>query len=165
MRLQQSHNQKPVPFTLDLTVTWPVRSSKEVYLVGLTNAYYQMRIKEDEEWKTVFQTKYCHINHQVMLFGLFNASASFQSYINKILAEKLNIFVIVYLDDIFIYTKDPGQVHIEVVWWVLDILRNNGLFTNLKKYWFYKDKLQSWVYVVLSQGILIEDKRNKAVKN
>ena len=48
----------------------------------------------------------------MILFGLSNASASFQGYINKILAEKLDIFVIVYLDDIFIYIKDPGQGHI-----------------------------------------------------
>ena len=51
-----------------------------------------------------------------MLFRLSNAPASFQSYINKILAKKLNIFVIVYLDDIFIYTKDLGQVHVNAVW-------------------------------------------------
>ena len=51
-----------------------------------------------------------------MSFGLFNAPASFQGYINKILAKKLNIFVIVYLNNIFIYTKDPSQAHIDTVW-------------------------------------------------
>ena len=50
-----------------------------------------------------------------MPFRLSNVPANFQGYINKILAEKLNIFVIVYLDDIFIYIKDPGQGHVEVV--------------------------------------------------
>ena len=50
-----------------------------------------------------------------MPFRLFNAPASFQGYINKILAKKLDIFVIVYQDDIFIYTKDPGQGHMEAV--------------------------------------------------
>ena len=50
-----------------------------------------------------------------MSFGLFNIPASFQGYINKIMAEKLNIFVIVYLNDILIYTKDPGQTHINAV--------------------------------------------------
>ena len=51
-----------------------------------------------------------------MPFGLSNASASFQSYINKILAKKLDIFVIVYLDDILIYTEDPGKGHVDAVW-------------------------------------------------
>ena len=50
-----------------------------------------------------------------MPFRLSNASASFQNYINKILAKKLDIFVIVYLNDILIYTKDPGQVYVNAV--------------------------------------------------
>ena len=51
-----------------------------------------------------------------MLFSLSNTPASFQGYINKILAEKLDIFVVVYLDDILIYTKDPSPPHMEVVY-------------------------------------------------
>ena len=50
-----------------------------------------------------------------MPFGLSNAPASFEDYINKILAKKLDIFVIVYFDDIFIYTKDPGQAHANAI--------------------------------------------------
>ena len=60
-----------------------------------------------------------------MLFRLSNVIASFQGYINKILAKKLNIFGIVYLNDIFIYTKDLGWSHTKVMRWVLDILRKN----------------------------------------
>ena len=51
-----------------------------------------------------------------MPFGLSNTPPSFQSFISKILAKKLDIFVIVYLDDIFIYIEDPGQAHVNVVW-------------------------------------------------
>ena len=50
-----------------------------------------------------------------MPFGLSNAPATFQGYVNKILAEKLDVFVIVYLDNILIYTEDPGQSHVEAV--------------------------------------------------
>ena len=50
-----------------------------------------------------------------MPFGLFNAPANFQSYIHKILAKKLDIFVIIYLDDIFIYIKDTGQAYVNAV--------------------------------------------------
>ena len=85
-----------------------------------------------------------------MPFGLFNPSVSFQGYINKILAEKLDIFVIVYLDDIFIYIEDPGQGYVEAVRWVLDLLRKNGLFANLKKCQFYKKEMQFLVYIVSS---------------
>ena len=68
-----------------------------------------------------------------MPFRLFNAAISFQGYINKILAKKLNIFVIVYLDYILIYIKNPGQLYINALWWVFKKLRKNGLFANLKK--------------------------------
>ena len=63
----------------------------------------------------VFWTWYSHFEYQVMLFGLFNVSGSFQRYINKILAEKPNISVIIYLDNIFIYIKNPSQSHIDAV--------------------------------------------------
>ena len=98
-------------------------------------------------------------------FGLSNAPVTFQGYINKILAEKLDIFVIVYLDDILIYTKDPGKGHVEAVWWVLDLLRKNVLFANLRKCWFHKDEVQFLGYVISSQGIWMEDERIEIVKN
>ena len=100
-----------------------------------------------------------------MPFRLSNAPASFQGYINKIMAKKLDIFVIVYLDDILIYTEDQGREHMEVVQWVLDILRKNDLFANLKKCQFYKDKVRFLRYVVLSQGIRMEDERIKVIRN
>ena len=100
-----------------------------------------------------------------MPFGLFNAPASFQGYINKILAKKLDIFVIVYLDDTLIYTKDPGQGHVEAVRRVLDILRRHGLFANLKKCQFHKDEVCFLGYIVLAQGVRMEDGQIKAVKN
>ena len=83
-----------------------------------------------------------------MSFRLSNALASFQSYINKILAKKFDIFVIVYLDDILIYTKNLGQSHVEAVRWVLDVLRRHGLFANLKKYQFHKDEVCFLGYIV-----------------
>ena len=67
-----------------------------------------MRICEGDEWKTAFQTWYDHFEYQVMPFCLSNAPGNFQRYVIKILAEMLDIFIIVYLDDILIYTKDLG---------------------------------------------------------
>ena len=77
-----------------------------------------------------------------MSFDLANAPASFQGYINKILAEKLNIFVIMYLDNIFVYTEDPGQPHVNAVRWVLEPLRKHCLFANLKKCRFHQDEVR-----------------------
>ena len=100
-----------------------------------------------------------------MSFGLSNALASFQGYINTILSEKLDIFVIVYLDDIFIYTEDQSQGHLEAMWWILDLLKKNGLFVNLKKCWFHKNKVRFLEYVLSCQDIRMKDEKIKAVKN
>ncbi len=83
--------------------------------LDLTNAYHQMKIREGDEWKTAFRTRYGFFEYQVMPFGLSNTPASFQGYINKILAEELDIFVVVYLDNILVYTEDPGQPHVDAV--------------------------------------------------
>ena len=84
--------------------------------LDLTNAYHQMRIKGDDKWKTAFQIRYGHFEYPVIPFKLSNAPASFQGYINKIFSEKLNVFVMVYLDDIFFYTKNQGWGHVEAMW-------------------------------------------------
>ena len=100
-----------------------------------------------------------------MPFGSFNIPSGFQRYIYKILAEKFNIYVMIYLDDIFIYTKALGQAHINVVPWVLKQLRKCGLFANLKKCQFYKDKVHFLGYVVLVKRVPIHGNRKKVVKN
>ena len=74
--------------------------------------------------------------------------ASFQGYINKILVKKLNIFVSVYLNNISIYTKDAGQTHVNAVWCILEELKKNSRFANLKKCSFHRDKIGSLRYVV-----------------
>ena len=100
-----------------------------------------------------------------MLFGLSTALVTFQGYVNKILAEKLDIFVIIYLDDILIYIKNLRKSHIEAVRWVLDQLRKHSLFGNLKKYRFHQDKVRFLEYIVLSERINMEAKKIKVMKN
>ena len=62
-----------------------------------------------------FQTRYSHFKYQIIIFRLSNTPINFQGYINKILAKKHNNFVIVYLDNIFIYIEDQGQDYVEIV--------------------------------------------------
>ena len=99
-----------------------------------------------------------------MLFGLTNAPASFQEYINKMFAEKLDIFVIIYLDDILIYVEDDEDSHVIAVQWVLEQLRKFLLYANLEKCWFYQDGFRFHGYVVSSKGIHMEDDQIEAVK-
>ena len=75
-----------------------------------------------------------------MPFDLIRTS-KLQGYINKILAEKLNIFVIMYLDDIMIYTDDDGDGHDAAVLWMLKQLRKFSIFANLKKCRFYQNEV------------------------
>ncbi len=82
--------------------------AKRFTQLDLTNAYHRMRIRKGDKEKTAFCTRYGQFKYLVMPFGRSNIPASFQGYINKILAEKLDIFVVVYLDDILISTEDAG---------------------------------------------------------
>ena len=138
--------------------------AKKFSQLDLTNTWYQMRICEGDEWKTAFRTQYKYFKYQVMPFGISNAPATFQGYVNKILAEKLDVFVIVYLDDILIYTEDPGQPHVDAVRWVLDQLRKYSLFANLKKCRFHQDEIRFLGYIVSSKGISMEAERIEVVK-
>ena len=80
---------------------------------------YTIKFQENQrlqnKGKTAFCTQYGHFKYQVMLFRLSNTLPSFQNYINKILAKKLDIFLIVYQDDILIYTEDLGQGYVKAV--------------------------------------------------
>ena len=71
--------------------------AKRFTQLDLTSTYHQIRIKENDKWKMAFRIRYGYFKYQVMPFGLSNAPASFQAYINKILSEKLDVFVIVYV--------------------------------------------------------------------
>ena len=99
-----------------------------------------------------------------MSFGLSNALATFQGYVNKILTEKLDVFVIVYLDDILIYIEDPSQPHVKAICWVLDQLRKYSLFAILKKCHFHQDEIRFLRYVVLLKSISMEAKKIEVVK-
>ena len=99
-----------------------------------------------------------------MPFGFFSAPATFQGYVNKILAEKLDVFIIVYLDYILIYIKDPGQSDIKAIPMVLDQLQKYSLFANLKKYCFHQDEVCFLGYVVSSKDISIEAKKIEVVR-
>ena len=73
--------------------------------------------------------------------------------------------MIVYLDDIPIYTKDAGQAHVNTVRWVLNKLRKHGLLANLKKGHFHKDEVQLLGYLVLAQRVRIEKEQIDVLKN
>ncbi len=105
-----------------------------------------------------FRIRYDHFEYQVIFFGLTNTLGTFQGYINIILAEKLDVFVIVYLNDILIYIESEGEEYMEAIPWVLDQLQKHLLYINLKKCRFHQDKMRFLGYIVSHQDIQIEKK-------
>ncbi len=83
------------------------------------------------------KTRYGHLQYQVMSFGLTNIPTTFLCYINTILVGKLNVFIIVYLDNIFIYGENKKKRHLEAIQLILDQLWKYLLYTNLEKCWFH----------------------------
>lgn len=145
------------------SLDWLGRAKRFTQL-DLISAYHQMRIWEGYQWKITFRTRYGHFENQVMPFRLSNALTSIKGYINKILFGKLNIFVLMYLDDILIYTKDPDRTHMETVHWILDQRKKYKAFVNLKTYRCHQNEVRFLGFVVLAQGIRMEEKGIKAVK-
>ena len=106
-------NQYPLSL-IGKALDW-LDKAKQFTQLDMNSAYHRMRIREGNEWKIAFKTWYSHFKYQVMSFGLSNVWASFQDYIKKIPAKKFDVFVIVYLNDFFIYTKDKSQGYVEAV--------------------------------------------------
>jgi hypothetical protein len=98
--------------------------------------YNHIRIVEGEEWKTAFRTKFRHFKYLVMPFRLTNAPASFKRFIEEVLHKVLHCFVVVYLDNILIFSENKNK-HVEHVKEVLWELQKANIKLKLKKYEFY----------------------------
>jgi hypothetical protein len=105
---------------------------KKFTKLNIQTTYNFIRIREENEWKTAFRRRYEQYEYRVMSFELANASITFQSYINFALKEFLNVFVIIYLNDILIYFQNESE-HTNHVQFVLKRLRKYKLFAKLSK--------------------------------
>jgi hypothetical protein len=100
-------DQYPLPLITDLLDTL---AKARVYIkLDLKHAYHLLQIAESDEPKTAFWTRYGSFEWRVMPFGLTNAPAAFQHFVNSIFADLLDICVVVYLDDILIYSDSPEE--------------------------------------------------------
>ena len=130
--------------------------------LDLRGAYNLVRIAKGEEWKTAFRTRYGHYEYQVMPFGLTNAPASFQGLLNDVLRPFLDLFAVVYLDDILIFSKTRAE-HTEHLHRVLDALRKHSLFVKLEKCSFYQSSVSFLGYVISDSGISMDPSKTNAI--
>jgi len=130
--------------------------------LNLKDTYYQVRMKEGEEWKTAFWTRYEHYEYTVMPFGLKNAPVTFQQLINDTLREYLDDFVIMYLDDILIYSENL-EMHWEHVWKVLKKLKKRALYVKQSKSRFETQKVKFLGYVIWPEQIEKDPEKTAAV--
>ena len=120
--------------------------------IDLRNAYNQLRIKEGDEYKTAFGTRYDHFESLVVPFGTTGAPAAFQRFMSHLLRDFLDRFAVNILDDITIYS-DNLEDHIPHVKQILQVLRDNRLFAKIEKCDFHKDSMDFLGYVISTKGI------------
>lgn len=158
---QTIRNSAPIP-RID-EIFDQLRNAQYFTKLDLDSAYHQVRVAPDHIHKTAFNCQFGHYEFLVMTFGLTNAPATFQSLMTATLRPFLNKFVVVYLDDILIYSQTPEE-HAEHIRTVLTTLRQNQLFAKLKKCTFGASEVEYLGHIITNQGIKTDPIKTKAVQ-
>ncbi|WVZ97349.1 hypothetical protein U9M48_042896, partial [Paspalum notatum var. saurae] len=132
--------------------------------IDLRSGYHQIRMKLGDEWKTAFKTKFGLYEWLVMPFGLTNAPSTFMLLMNEVLRSFIGIFVVVYFDDILIYSKSFDE-HLDHLHAVFVALRDARLFANLEKCTFCTDRVRFLGYIVTPQGIEVDETKIDAIRS
>ncbi|KAL0458791.1 UNVERIFIED_CONTAM: Retrovirus-related Pol polyprotein from transposon [Sesamum latifolium] len=130
--------------------------------IDLRSGYWQLRIEEGSISKTAFRTRYGHYEFVVMPFGLTNAPAAFMSLMNKTLQPFLDQFVIVFIDDILIYSRSPKE-HEQHLRTVLQILREKQLYAKFSKCEFWMEEIAFLGHVVSKEGVQPDPAKVRAI--
>ena len=118
--------------------------------------YHLVRIAEGDEWKMAFRTRYSSFEWLVMPFRLTNGPVAFQRFMNNIFGDLLDQCIVVYLDNILIYSDNPKQ-HMKHVWEVLRHLRKHGLYAQATKYEWHCSSVEFLGYIMSSKGLTMAD--------
>jgi len=130
--------------------------------MDLKNGFHLIRVKEADEWKMAFRTRYGLYEFQVMPFGLTNAPSTFQDMMNHTLSDLLDIGVLAYMDDILDYAKTEEE-HDRLVKEVLERLQANGLAISPEKCVWKAQEVEFLGYVIGRDGIKMATDKVKAV--
>ncbi|XP_073121684.1 uncharacterized protein [Henckelia pumila] len=155
-------NRYPLPRIDDLFDQ--LQGSSVYSKIDLRSGYHQLRVRESDVSKTAFRTRYGHYEFIVIPFGLTNAPAVFMILMNRIFQKYLDEFVIIFIDDILIYSKNKTE-HAEHLRIVLQILRTEQLYAKLSKCEFWLDRVIFLGHVISGDGIYVNPSKVKAVIN
>src|SRR4051812_20978074 len=132
--------------------------------IDLRSGYHQIRVRAEDIQKTAFRTRYGHYEYSVMPFGVTNAPGVFMEYMNRIFHDYLDKFVVVFIDDILIYSKSEEE-HAEHLRAVLSVLKEKKLFAKLSKCEFWLSEVSFLGHVISSGGISVDPSKIEAVSN
>nr|GEU42916.1 putative reverse transcriptase domain-containing protein [Tanacetum cinerariifolium] len=134
------------------------------FKINLRSGYHQLIVREDDISKAAFRTRYGHYEFQVMPFGLTNAPAVFMDLMNRVCRPYLDKFVIVFIDDILIYSRSKEE-HEEHLKQILELLRKEELYAKFSKCEFWLPKVQFLSHVIESEGIHVDPTKIKSIKD
>ncbi|GKC62454.1 putative reverse transcriptase domain-containing protein [Tanacetum coccineum] len=155
-------NRYPLPRIDDLFDQ--LQGSSVYSKIDLRSGYHQLRVREEDIPKTAFRTRYGHYEFQVMPFGLTNAPAVFMDLMNRVCKPYLDKFVIVFIDDILIYSKSK-QEHEEHLKLILELLKKEELYAKFSKCEFWIPKVQFLGHVIDSKGIHVDPAKIESIKD
>jgi hypothetical protein len=155
-------NQYPLPRIDDLFDQ--LQGSCVYSKIDLRSGYHQLRVREEDIPKMAFRTRYGHYEFQVMPFGLTNALAVFMDLMNRVCKPYLDKFVIVFIDDILIYSKSEED-HKEHLKLILELLKKEELYAKFSKCEFWIPTVQFLGHVIDSQGIHVDPAKIEAIKD
>ncbi|KAI2645110.1 Transposon Tf2-9 polyprotein [Labeo rohita] len=139
-----------------------LRSAKYFTKLDLRSAYNLVRIRAGDEWKTAFSTTSGHYEYRVMPFGLANSPSCFQAFINDVFRDMLNRWVIVYIDDILVFSNSYPE-HVQHVRAVLQRLIAHQLYAKEEKCDFHRDRISFLGYIISPEGVAMDQKKVDAV--
>nr|GEV71147.1 putative reverse transcriptase domain-containing protein [Tanacetum cinerariifolium] len=155
-------NRYPLPGINDLFDQ--LQGSSVYSKIDLRSGYHQLRVRDEDIPKTATRTRYGHYGFQVMPFGLTNAPAVFMDLMNRVCKAYLDKFVIVFIDNILIYShyKEEHANHLRII---LELLRKEKLYAKFSKCDFWISIVQFLRHIINSQGIHVDPTKIEAVKN